>query len=73
MNRSVLMLVLFVGLFFGSIASIMAYLITYEEYTKHFLEKRKPVLYAFQSAFFTFVVFVVIVCLVGAVLAMSLG
>lgn len=72
MNRSVLLLVLCIGLFFGSIASIMAYLITYEEYAKHFLNKREPVLYALQSALFAFLIFVAIACLAGVALSLSL-
>ena len=71
MSHAVLMLMLFLGLFFGGVASIMAFLITYEEYTRHFLDRRKPLLFALQSALITFLVFFVLIFLIGIVLSIS--
>ena len=57
-----------VGLVFGFLAAIMAYLITYEEYTHHFADTKEPRRLAGRTAFFTFVVFLVLAVLAGLVL-----
>jgi len=43
----------------------MAYLITYEEYSHHYPDKRKPFQHAMQTAVFTFFVFLVLSILAG--------
>jgi len=51
---------LVIGLFFGLIGAIMAFLITYEEYSHHYADKRKSFKHAIQTAIFTFAVFLVL-------------
>jgi len=41
--------------FFSVLGSIMAFLITYEEYTHHYADKRRPFRHAMQTAIFTFI------------------
>jgi hypothetical protein len=56
-----LMIVLFlIGLIFGSLGAIMAFVITYQEYCHHYLDKRDTFRTAMKSAVFTFVVFLVL-------------
>jgi len=42
------------------LASLMAFLITYEEYSHHYVGKQEPVKAALEAAAFTFCVFVVL-------------
>jgi hypothetical protein len=58
-------MVLSIGAVFGVFASIMAFLITYEEYMHHYIGKREPLIASFQTALFTFFVFVGLALLVG--------
>jgi len=44
---------------FALIAAVMAYLITYNEWMRHYPTKKEPKKIAMETAFFTFVVFVV--------------
>jgi hypothetical protein len=54
---------------FGALAGLMAFLITYEEYARHYIDKRSPWIMALQSALFTFVVFLVLVIAVELILS----
>jgi len=54
-----------IGLMFCPIAAAMAFLITYEEYSHHYGDKKKPLRMAFEAAIFTFIVFGVLSLLVG--------
>jgi len=47
----------FILLPFALIGSIMAYLITYNEYIHHYQTKKEPKKMALDSAIFTFVIF----------------
>jgi uncharacterized membrane protein len=56
-----LMITLFViGLFFSLMASIMAFIITYREYTHHYLDKQDTFNTSFKAAVYTFAVFIVL-------------
>jgi len=50
----------FISLTFSLIGSIMAFLITYEEYTHHYSDKKRPFQHAMQTAIFTFIFFLVL-------------
>lgn len=50
-------LVILVGIIFGLLASAMAYLITYEEYRKHLLDRKRCIRESLAVAGVTFVIF----------------
>jgi hypothetical protein len=50
---------LFIWLLFSLIAALMAYLITYEEYRRHFPERRRAVLESLKTAAVTLLFFLV--------------
>jgi len=52
-----------ISLIFSVLGSIMAFLITYEEYSHHYADKKKPFQHAMQAAIFTFVVLLFLVIL----------
>ncbi len=56
---------LVIGVFFGSIAAIMAFLIIYNEYQKHRLERGRLWKEALSGALVTFIFFLVLAILVG--------
>jgi hypothetical protein len=58
-----------IGLIFSPIAAIMAFIITYEEYKRHYTAKQKPFRIALNSAIVTFIVFMLISILGGILLA----
>ena len=62
-----------IGAMFAFLASIMAFLITYNEYAKHYREKRKAVLAALQTALVTFFFFCTLSLVAGLVLDHVLG
>jgi len=58
-------LVLLIGLFFSPIAGLMAFLITYHEYQRHYADKQQPLRIALEAAFFTFVFFMIVSAVMG--------
>jgi len=66
-------LFLIIGLIFSPIAAIMAFIITYEEYRRHYTEKQKPFRIAINSAIVTFIVFMGMTILGGILLARILS
>jgi small-conductance mechanosensitive channel len=56
---------LLIGVFFGSIAAIMAFLIIYNEYQKHKFARGRLWKEALSSALVTFIVFLILAILVG--------
>ena len=68
MLKQLLELFLSIGLFFGLIGGLMAYLITYNEYTHHFQDKARPRQMALSSGLFTFVFLLVLLFLAGWIL-----
>ncbi|HUC02203.1 MAG TPA: hypothetical protein VMA75_04900 [Candidatus Paceibacterota bacterium] len=55
-----LYLLLVIGLFFGSLGAIMAYLITYKEWEHHYSSKKIPRRMALETALFTLAFFLAI-------------
>jgi len=53
------------GIFFGLIASVMAFLITYNEYQKHQFTKKRLWKASLESAFVTFIFFLVLSIVLG--------
>ncbi len=49
--------VLYLTAIFSALAALMAYLITYEEYTHHFTERRKVIRAALEAAVVAFLFF----------------
>ncbi len=58
-------LLLVVGLMFGSLGALMAYLITYKEWIHHYSSSKVPRKMALETAMFTFFFFLAIALLVG--------
>ncbi len=54
--------------FFCLFASLMAFLITYNEYAQHYVEKQTPRKMALEAAVFTFCVFLLLSLVVGFLL-----
>jgi len=54
----------FLSLVFSPFASAIAFIITYEEYTKH-IRKREAMRQAIETALFTSIVFIVLVTVAG--------
>jgi tetrahydromethanopterin S-methyltransferase subunit C len=52
-------------LIFSPIAAAMAFLITYEEYSHHFTDKKKTLKIAFEAAIFTLMIFGILSLLVS--------
>lgn len=61
------------GITFGSLAALMAFLITYNEYRKHKLELRRLWKEALSSAALAFVVFFVVAVVFGSWVSSSTG
>ena len=57
---------------FGSIpgffASLIAFIVTYDEYTKHYVDKRMPFRLALEAAIFAFIVVLLLAIITGFVL-----
>jgi hypothetical protein len=54
-----------IGLMLCPIAAVMAFLITYEEYSHHYTDNKKPLKFALEAAIFTFIVFGILSLLVS--------
>jgi tetrahydromethanopterin S-methyltransferase subunit C len=54
-----------IGLIFSPIAAAMAFLITYEEYSHHYTDKKKSLKVAFEAAIFTLIIFGILSLLVS--------
>ena len=60
--------VLLIGMVIGLFAGLMAFLITYEEYSRHYLQRKKTLRLALEAAAFAFFVFLVLSVIAGFVL-----
>jgi len=69
LKMEIFKLFLIIGMVFSPIAAIMAFIITYEEYRRHYNEKQKPFRIALNSAIVTFIVFMLISVLGGILFA----
>lgn len=56
-------IILTIGGFFAVLASIMAFVTTFAEYTHHYEDKRQPFIESCQTAIFTFIVFAILTLL----------
>jgi H+/Cl- antiporter ClcA len=64
---------LVIGCVVGLFAGLIAFLITYDEYTRHYVEKQTPLRLALEAAAFAFFVFLVLTVLTGFVLTRVYG
>jgi hypothetical protein len=56
MSSNLSLLIFLIGAIFSPIAASMAFLITYEEYSHHYPDGRKPLQLSIQAAAFTLIV-----------------
>ena len=56
---------LVLGFSFSSIASLAAFLISYEEYSRHYKDKRKALRLSLKTAIFAFIVFFTLAIIIG--------
>jgi uncharacterized membrane protein len=64
----ILLITLSFGIIFGILASMSAFLITYNEYQKHHLAKQRLLIVSLQSAIVTLIFFIVSSLLIGYLL-----
>ena len=57
-----------IGIVFGFLAALGAFVITYNEYEKHKFAGKRLFMQAFQTAIFTFVIFLLLSLLAGFLL-----
>ena len=60
-------LLLVIGVLFGSLGALMAYLITYKEWIHHYPSPKIPRRMALETALFTFIFFLAVAMIVGLV------
>ena len=60
--------IFFLWVIFSAIAAFMAYLITYEEYRRHFPERSRAVRESLRTAFATLLIFLVLGLLVTSLI-----
>ena len=58
-----------IGIIFGFLAALAAFVITYNEYEKHKFTGKRLFMQAFQTAIFTFLIFLLLSVLIGFLLA----
>jgi hypothetical protein len=68
MNNPLTTLCLTIGGFFGLLAALMAYLITYGEYVHHYQGKKEPRELALEAAVFTFIFFFLLTLVGGYII-----
>ena len=64
----IVLLPLLIGLVLSPFAGIMAFLITYHEYQRHYADKHQPFRIALEAALFTFVFFMIVSAVIGIAL-----
>jgi len=57
--------VITIGLVFGLVAALMAFLITYGEYSRHFMAKSRALKISLETAFVMLGVFIIITIIVA--------
>ncbi|MHB8362589.1 MAG: hypothetical protein ACYDBX_03140 [Patescibacteria group bacterium] len=62
---------LIIGIVFGILAGIMASLITYGEYKRHFINSKRPLKEAIKMGIFTFVFLLLLLLIIGLIIAKS--
>ena len=73
MNIRLIELAAIFGAFFGFFGSIMAFIIAYDEYKRHFRDRSKPIWMALEMAILAFFVFVTLSIIVGYVLSNTMA
>jgi len=63
------MVAVVIGLVFAPLASLMVFMITYNEYSHHYSDKKRPLKLAMESALFTLVFFLLLSFFIGFVLS----
>jgi len=66
-------LLIIIGLALGTLAALIAFLITYGEYSRHFMTKGKALKISLETALFIFIVFAVIAVITGFAFPKILG
>ena len=59
---------LLIGVVFGVVAGLMTYIISYNELTKHFADKRIPIRTSLKSAFVSLIFFIVLGTIIGLII-----
>ena len=72
-NPAMLRTALVLGFSFSFIAGLAAFLISYEEYSRHYQDKRKAFLLSVTTAIFAFMVFLVLAIIIGFFIDRSLA
>lgn len=54
-----------IGLVFSLVAALMAFLVTYGEYSRHFMSKSRALKISFETAFIVLIVFAIIAVIMG--------
>ena len=60
-----LKIALIVGLLFSILASLIAFIITYGEYSHHLIEKKKIFKHSIEAGLFVFVTFIIITTIIA--------
>jgi len=63
---------IFIGLVFSPLAALMAFLMTYNEYSHHYSDNKIPLKRSIEAGVFTFIVFMIISALIGWFLSRGL-
>ncbi|HTP78883.1 MAG TPA: hypothetical protein VMM57_00615 [Bacteroidota bacterium] len=72
MRLHLFVVLLIIGGVFGILASLMTYVITQNEYEKHFEDKNRAAMESLQSAWATFLFFAALTLVSSAILAFCL-
>jgi hypothetical protein len=59
---------LFLGIVPGFLAGLMAFIVTYDEYSRHYRDRRRPLKLALEAAVFAFFVFLLLSAAIGFIL-----
>ncbi len=68
MQSNLLVLFIVLGLIFGFLAGLMAFLITYNEYRRHYPDGKAPLASSLRTGVFTFAVMFAITLTIGYIL-----
>ena len=68
MKQNLFTLFLVIGVIFGSLAGLMAFPITYNEYSHHYTGRKRPAILSLRTAIFTFAFMSGLTALLGYVL-----
>jgi len=66
-------ILIIIGLVLGTLAALIAFLVTYGEYSRHFMTKGKALKISLETALFIFILFAVIAVVTGFAFPKILG